>query len=88
VAGLFHDATLVPEVHVDEAETLRVSVGPLEIVQQAPCMIAANLRPVGDSARELLQMLTIVLDALRIRYAALGIGAVVVGAAVFCIGML
>ena len=82
VAGVLDGALLRTEVHVGEAEALGVAFGPLEIVEQAPVMIGADVGAALDSAAEGGQVAAHELDAAVIGNAAVLVGGVEIRAAV------
>src|SRR5690606_878820 len=65
-------ALLRLEVHVHDAEALRVAIGPLEVVQQRPGEVAAHVHALVHGLVEHAQVLAQVGDALRVVDAALG----------------
>src|SRR5579885_3153442 len=48
LAGIFKRALLGFEIDVGQSEALTVALRPLEIVDQAPSVVAADVRSVGD----------------------------------------
>src|SRR5690606_30522220 len=64
-------ALLRLEVHVYDAEALRVAVGPLEVVQQRPGEVAAHVHALAHGLVHRAQVLPQVGDALRVVHAAL-----------------
>src|SRR5579875_2144629 len=66
VAALFDDAALRCVIHIDDAETLTISFGPLKVIQQRPDEVAAQWRALLQRLRRCLDVLAQVLDALRI----------------------
>src|SRR6266404_5910271 len=63
-------ATLRGVVHVVEAESVRVTVGPLEVVHQAPEEVALHGHAVGHGALELTEIIEQVHDAVGVVYLA------------------
>ena len=66
VERVLRDALLGLVVDVDQAEALLVAVGPLEVVEQRPGVVAGHRHAVLDRARELEQVAVHEVDALRI----------------------
>jgi len=54
------------EVHVEKAETARVALTPLEVVEQRPSEVAAQVHSLGQRASGSTQMVPVVGDATRI----------------------
>ena len=82
-AGIFDGALLVLEIDVGEAEALAVALGPLEVVEQAPGVVAADVGALGDGASEPVKVLAEIVGAAGVADDAVGIGAVVVSASAF-----
>ena len=75
VAAFLDDAFLGREVDVDDAEPLRVALGPLEIVQQRPDKIAADVGPLRDRGGDRVDVIFDVGGAARVAdYAVVGAG--------------
>ena len=74
---------LIAEVHIHKSKALRVAIGPLEVIQEAPSMISAHLRTICNSARKLLKVLPEKLNALHVWDTTILIGTVVVAATIF-----
>src|SRR5262249_24725178 len=83
LSGILELAALVPEVHVGEAEALRVAFGPLEIVEQAPGVEGSDLRFLADGAGDRAQAAAVELEPPRVGHALALQRRVGVGAAVF-----
>src|SRR5262249_56515767 len=61
--GLLQRAVLRLAVAPGEAEALLVALGPLEVVEQRPGVVAAHVRARLDRARERLEVAAVVVDA-------------------------
>src|SRR3972149_11619070 len=64
VAALLDDATLGRVVHVHQPEALAVAEGPLEVVHEAPGVVAAHVGAVLDGPPHLADVAPEVADAL------------------------
>src|SRR5574338_1085251 len=70
------------EVDPHEAEALRVALGPLEVVEQAPGVVAAHVGAVADRLPECAEVAAVELDPPLVAHDAVLVGRVAVGAAV------
>src|ERR1700676_998774 len=82
MAGVLGGALLGAEVHVGEAEALRIAFGPFEIVHEAPVMISADVGAVEHGAAERVQVAAQELDAAFIGDVAVFVGGIEIGATV------
>jgi hypothetical protein len=78
----FGGAGLGGVVDADEAEACRVAVGPLEVVEEGPGEVAADVGPAGAGLGDGRQMGGEVGGAVGVVDEAVGVGTVVVGGAV------
>src|SRR5262245_41439943 len=66
-------------IHVHQSEALAQSFGPLEIVEQTPCVIAPHVGAIADGVVEFRQILLVVGDAARVVDFSVCDGSVIVG---------
>src|SRR6266516_6095378 len=82
VGAVLQHALLGGVVNVDQAEALGVALFPLEVVQQRPDEVAAQVHPGGDGALRRAEVAIQEADAVGIVDLALRVGVVVEGGAV------
>src|SRR6516165_9547162 len=82
LAGFFHRSLECAEVDENKSKPLRVSFGPLVVVQQAPGVVSADGNAGLVGFRESAEIAAEESSAAIVRHDALGVGNVAVGAAV------
>src|ERR1700745_4194656 len=77
-----HRSLLRFEINVGQTEALAIAFSPLEVIEQAPRMIAADVRAILDSAREFPEVVVIERDSPGIVNRAVFTRSIGVGAAI------
>jgi hypothetical protein len=62
---------LIAEIHAGKAISLAAAIRPLEIIEQAPGVEGADIRTVGDGARQFRQFFAEEFDAPRAGHSAI-----------------